>query len=293
MVPSTRRRFLATSAAALVAGVAGCTTTSDTTGDSPTDSTSTAPASSSPTPTTTPVSGTFAHMPDGPEAYPDRPTDSTREAALAYAEAFEYARTYNSLHADDVEQLEVDSRAIHELAADGGQYVLATSTGWADYADSTHADWGQLPAYSFVSPSLVVRAETRGHRYSNCEDVDASTDSDENFADICSGGDASYFVYNLSTERRWLTVTVERLTDDGSDPVLEQEYGISSTRAVEQGSVTYRRGTYLLTASFEDGPETTFEWSLQTEPSWDDPRVTVVLGPRGGLTIRRVPFGTL
>ena len=96
-------------------------------------------------------------------------------------------------------------------------------------------------------------------------------------------------------DARDLTVTVEFLGADGEQtanptPVLEREYGLRGAFGLQQGSVTYRKGIYRLTATLADGTETTYRWVLQSEPSYDDPPVSVIIDARGDLRIRRPPF---
>lgn len=295
-----RRRFLATAGIALGSSLVGCLSGSP----NASPSTSSSTPSSTPTPvsttmTTPQATGTHADTPDGPEAYPDRPEALTRASVRQYVEDFEYARTVNVLHAPDVEEISVESRSVYDTAGQGGHYALAACRGYANYADNSHADWGQLPALYFVGPELTVRVERLDDRYFHCTEVFAADDPEENFAEVCEGGDATYRVYNLHPKSHTVSVTVEFLEDaDGtggstSTTVLERTYGMGPATGVEQESVTYRRGTYRLTAGLEDGPETTYRWDLQSAPTYEDPPVSVIVTPVGGIAVRRPPFPEL
>lgn len=288
--PRTRRTVLLGVGTALLSSTAGCLAADG--DDAPTESPdpSTTPPTTSPTPTPPPA-GTYADTPDGPEPYPSPLEDDvTPQAATAFAKAFEHARTTNVLHQPDVEDMSVDCRTLHDTSGPSGQYVLATCTGYANYADDVHADWGQHPAFYYVAPGVTIRAGSYDSHYFDCEDVYASSDPTENFAERCSGDDASYRAYNLSPEPHTLSVTVEFLTDSGSEPVLERTYELGSTAGIRQESVTYRRGTYRLTATLETEATATFQWEIQSKPEWDDPPVTILVTPTSGVEIRRVPF---
>lgn len=237
--------------------------------------------------------GTYASQPSGPEPYPDRPGEMTRDAAIAYVAEFERVRTYNALHEADVEELSVDSRTAYDTAAHGGHHVLAAGSGYANYADGAHADWGQVPALYFVGPDLTVRVADYEDRYFHCSEVFAADDPAENFADECEGTHAEYRAYNLHAEPHDLSVTVSLVDDEQTQQVLEREYELGTTEGVQQGSVTRRRGTYRLTASLESGPTTTFRWELSSAPTYRDPPVTVLVTPAGGVTVRRPPFPEL
>ena len=115
-------------------------------------------ATSTSTRTPTPARGTYADAPEGPKSYPERPEEVTRKSALKYARAFETARTYNTLYEPDQEHISIDCTVKFDTATHGGQYIVAACTGWADYADEVHADWGQAPALYFIRPDLTVRA---------------------------------------------------------------------------------------------------------------------------------------
>jgi hypothetical protein len=293
MSPS-RRHLLQRVGAGLIAGVAGCTAR-------PADDPSPEPTETEPTATPTPVllpTGTYANKPDGPTDYPERPDQLTRETVVEYAKQFEYARTKNVLHEPNIEESSVESKAIYDTASAGGHYAIATASGYANYSDGVHADWGQLPAFYFLAPELTVRIEDLADQYFHCTDVFAAEDPEKNFAEVCEGGDASYRVYNFRPEFRDLTVTVEFLGEDGDQtadptPVLEREYGLRGTFGLKQGSVTYRRGVYRLTATLDDGTETAYRWELFSEPTYEDPPVSVIIDARGDLRVRRPPFPEL
>jgi hypothetical protein len=291
---TTRRRLLAAAAGTAFAGAtAGClgdtlgtdSTTADG-GDDPTDATTTTQR----TTREVTASGTYADAPDGPNTYPDRPTEASRVPCERFVEDFESVRTYNALHESNVEELSVSATTHHDRAAHDGQYVLATASGYANYADGVHADWGQAPALYYVSPDLVVRTGRLQDYYSNCEDVFASDDPSENFAAVCEGGDAAFRAYNMHPDAHTLSVTVHYRGDGGDERILEDEYFLGTTDAFEQGSVTYRKGTYRVTASLEGGPQATSDWELQREPTWEDPPLCILIEPTGGLVIRPVPF---
>lgn len=288
-MPSTSRRQLLRSGGLCLAGpFAGClgddaayppTGTADTTTASPTESLPDAPK----------FTGTYADDPTGPAAYPDSPADLTRETVTEYVQAFERARTENALHASDVTDLSASARTHYDTAAHGGHYVLAMGSGYANYEDGTHADWGQLPALYFVAPDLTVRIEDRADHYFDCEEVYAADDPAENFAQGCEGTSAEYQLYNFRPEERRVTVTVEYLGGDETETALERTRTVAGTTALRQGSVTYRRGTYRVTATLDDGREATHEWDLSLAPD-GSPTVTVLVTPVGGITVRTVPF---
>lgn len=288
---TSRRRLLAAAAGTtLTTATAGClndalgTTPNETT--DPTDGTGTARK----TAREVTASGTYADAPDGPKSYPDRPTDASKAPSVAFAEAFESARAYNSLHEPDAETVSTSASTHHHRAMHDGHYVLATASGYANYADGVHADWGQSPALYYVSPDLVVRTGRLEDYYSDCEDVFASDDPSENFAAICEGGDAAFRAYNMHPDGHTLSVTVDYLGEDGDERILEDEYFLGTNDAVEQGSVTYRKGTYRVTAALESGGRATHDWTLRTEPTYADPPLCVVVEPTSALTIRRIPF---
>lgn len=234
--------------------------------------------------------GTYASQPAGPERYPDRPGELTRDAAVAYVEEFERVRTYNALHEADVEEIHADSRTVYDTAAHGGHHVLASGSGYANYADGVHADWGQSPALYFVGPSLTVRAADYDDHYFHCSEVFAADDPAENFADACEGDDATYRAYNLHPTPHSLSVTVSLLGDGSPTTVLERRYDLGTTDGLKQGSVTRRRGTYRLTASLDSGPATSYRWTIRSAPTYEDPPVTVLVTPAGAVTVRRPPF---
>lgn len=283
-----RRQALLAGGATVLGALAGCLA-SDRPG-SPTGSPSPT-ATPTHTPQRTPTAtGTYADAPSGPEPYPERPGELTGDTAVEYARTYEHARVTNLLHEPDVEDLHVESRAVHDAAAHGGHYALATCTGYANYADGVHADWGQRPALYFVAPRLSVRIEDLEDHHFHCSEVFAAADPAENFADVCDGGDAAYQAYNVHPERHTLSVTVTFLGDDGPETVLERTYEMAPASALRQGSVTYRTGTYRVTASLAEGPEATAEWTLRSEPSSEDPPLAVFVTPHGGVTFRRPPF---
>ncbi|NHN40625.1 hypothetical protein G9C85_03100 [Halorubellus sp. JP-L1] len=299
---SRRRLLAAIASSAAAASTAGCLGDAIGTDPSTPDS---GPAETTTSTETTPPdtarettrevtdSGTYADAPDGPESYPSRPSDPDRATAVEFVEAFEHARTYNSLHEDDVEDLSVSAKSQYDRAAHGGHYALATTTGYANYADGVHADWGQAPALYHVSADLVVRVGRYEDYYGDCEDVFASDDPSENFAEICEGGDAAFRAYNLHPDAHTVTVDVDYLDESGATDVLAEEYFVGTTDAVQQGSVTYRKGTYRITATLENGAHDSADWTLDREPTWDDPPLCVLVEPTGGLDIRRVPFQEL
>lgn len=280
-----RRRLLQAAGLSVLGGIAGCTSVGYT-GDRP-DATE-SPESATPT-----IEGTYADAPDGPVSYPDRPDRVTAETAREFARSFEHARTRNVLHRPNIETVSVDCRAIHDTGGHGGQFVLASCSGYANYDDGGHADWGQLPAMYFVGSDLAVRVEDLDGRYFDCNEVFASSNPEENFAEVCEGGDSSYRVYNLHPETHTVTVSVEFLDDSSPEMVLERTYEMGPTDGVLQGSVTYRRGTYRVTAALEGGPETSYRWALESEPSYSEPPVAVLVTPVGGVTVRRPPFREL
>jgi hypothetical protein len=291
-MPSTSRRRLLRRGSVCLAGLfAGClgddvtdpaTETSDTPTASPTEQ----------LPDTPQLTGTYADDPTGPAAYPNRPEDPTRETVTEYVQAFERARTENSLHASDVTDLSASARTHYDTAAHGGHYVLAMGSGYANYEDGTHADWGQLHALYFVAPDLTVRIEDRADYYFDCETVYAAEDTAENFAQQCEGTSAEYLLYNFRPEERQVTVTVEYLGENGTETALERTRAVAGTTALEQGSVTYRQGTYRVMATLDDGRAATYEWDLSLAPD-GSPTVTVLVTPVGGITVRPVPFDEL
>lgn len=294
MSPS-RRRIL--QSVGLLAAGAGCTGRNRTESGTSEEPTATTEPTAAATPTPLPT-GTFASMPDGPTDYPDRPDELTRETVTAYAREFEYVRTENALYEPNIEEHNVESQAIYDTASVGGHYAIATASGYANYSDGVHADWGQRPAFYFLAPGLTVRIEDLADQYGHCTDVFAAEDPEKNFAKVCEGGDAAYRVYNFRPDVRDLTVTVEFLGADGKQtanptPVLEREYGLRGTFGLKQGSVTYRRGVYRLTATLGDGTETTYRWELFSEPTYEDPPVSVIIDARSGLQVRRPPFPEL
>lgn len=278
---ATRRQILRAGAVTAAGVVGGCSGTSD------------GPSDATPEPTAMPTTtGTYASTPRGPSEYPDRPDEATTDAALTFAKAFERTRAYNMLHEQDVEEISVQGAAKSDRPAYGGHYVLATASGYANYADDLHADWGQLPALYFVSPDLVVRAGDYRDKYFDCSEVFASETSGENFATPCDGQWASYRVHNLHTELHELSVSVVYDPEGASTPVLEREYNVESTGGIQQESVTYRRGTYRVTAETPEGLSASRDWHLGGPPDQDRP-LTVLVTPAGSLRIRRVPFGSV
>jgi hypothetical protein len=299
--PSRRRLLAAVASSALAATTAGCLGDAIGTAPSTPD-----PGAAETTPgdatdhdtvreTTRAVteSGTYADAPSGPEAYPSRPDEVDRAAAVAFVEAFEYARTYNSLHEDDVEELSVSVESHYDRAAHDGHYALATTTGYANYADGLHADWGQSPALYYASADLVVRVGRFEDFYGDCRDVFASDDPTENFAAICEGGDAAFRAYNLHPEAHTVSVDVDYLGEEGATDVLAEDYFLGTNDAIQQESVTYRKGTYRVSATLETGARASADWPLDREPTWEDPPLCVLVEPTGGLAIRRVPFHEL
>jgi hypothetical protein len=120
--------------------------------------------------------------------------------------------------------------------------------------------------------------------------VFASDDPSENFAAVCEGGDAAFRAYNLHPDAHTVSVAVDYLGEDATTGVLQDEYFLGTTDAIKQGSVTYRKGTYRVTASLETGARASADWTLEREPTWEDPPLCVLVEPTGGLTIRHVPF---
>lgn len=241
-----------------------------------------------PTPTAT---GTHGDLPAGPRSYPDRPADLSPETVREYVHDVEHARTYNVLYEPDMTDSSLDCRTVYERESDGGHYALASCTGYANYPN-VHADWGQTPALYFVSDDLTVRVGDYDSQHFHCTDVFASEDPSENFAEVCGGGDAAYRVYNVHPEPHTVRVRVEFLASD-AETVLERQYTLAPATGVEQGSVTYRKGVYRVTASLDDGPEATYRWELETAQTREDSPVTVLVTPAAELTIRRVPFPEL
>lgn len=290
---SSRRRLLAGAATALLASTAGCVSSlerapsRETTSDPP-------PAAESPTTdrTTRAITdaGTYADTVAGPEDYPSRPDDDGRSSAIEYAEAFEYARTYNSLHADDVEELSVSANARHVTAAHDGHYAIAAGSGYANYADDVHADWGQQPALFYVRNDLVVRVGDSEHHYDDCEEVYASDDPDGNFAQPCEGGDATMRLVNSHPDAHEIDVSITHLDAAGTPTIFADEYFLGTGFGATQESITYRKGIYRITATVDTGATATTEWEIDTEQAYDDPVPTIVIEPTGGLTIRRVRF---
>jgi hypothetical protein len=281
-----RRTVLRASGVALLGGLAGCLETGalDGSSESPTDSPTLTPRG---TPAAT---GTYADAPSGPESYPDRPDELTRESVVEYVRTYEHARVTNLLHEPDVADLHVECTGVHDTAAHGGHYALAHCTGYANYEDGLHADWGQRPALFFVAPTLTVRIEDLEDHYFHCSEVFAADDSSENFAAVCEGGDAAYEAYNVHPEPQTLSVTVAFLGDGGSETVLERTYEMGPAGGLRQGSVTYRKGTYRVTAALADGPEATTGWTLRSEQTYEDQPLTVLVTPHGGLRFHRPPF---
>lgn len=286
----TRRRLLAGAGSGLAAALAGCLASDDPeSGDA---ETTTDTATTTVESHTVSESGTIADDPPGPEPYPDRPTDGSRAAAVEFVEAFEYARTYNSLHEDDVEKISVDAVTHYDRADNDGHYVLARGSGYANYSDGAHADWGQATAFYYVEPSFAVRTGYYEDHYSDCEDVFASDDPDENFSTPCEEPPAGFRAYNLSPNARTLEVSVE-YRGEVTTEVFADQYFLGTIDAIEQESVTYRKGTYRVTARVEDGPTASADWELQREASYRDPPLCILVEPTGALTIRRVPFHEL
>lgn len=115
----------------------------------------------------------------------------------------------------------------------------------------------------------------------------------ENVTEPCDGPGASYRAYNLGSTAHTLRVVVEFITETGREEVLERSYEMPIAAGIEQESVTYRRGTYRVTAALENGREATYEWSLESEPTFRDPPVAVLVTPNNGVAIRRPPFPDL
>lgn len=288
-----RRDVLRAGGTTLLGALAGCLG-GDALGDSTEMPARPGTATPTPTPQGTPTAtGTYADAPSGPASYPDRPDDLAPGTVVEYAREYEHARVTNTLHEPDVEDLHVECRAMHDTTAHGGHYALATCTGYANYADGLHADWGQRPALFFVAPELTVRIGDVEDRYFHCSEVFAAEDPSENFAEVCEGGDAAYEVYNVHPEPHTLSVTVTFLGDAGAETVLARTYEMAPVGGLRQGSVTYRKGTYRVVASLADGPEATREWTLRTEQTSEEQPLTVMITPQGGVRFRRPPFPEL
>lgn len=296
-MPSTpsRRAVLRATLLGLGSGVAGCVSSG---ADEATQTTAPATGTTdtpSRTATTTPTeaSGTFADTPAGPEPYPDRPADPTREAVLSYVQTFEHAIVYNSLHEPDAETISVDCTAEYDVEADGGHYALATCTGYANYADDVHADWGQLPAVYYVSDDATIRVEELDDRYRHYTEVFASDDPDENVEQPGEGRWAGYRVYNMDTDHHELSVTVDFL--GGFTPVeaFATEYALGPRAGILQESVTYRRGAYRITARLEDGTQATYRWTVTDDEDYGQFETSIFVTPTGGLTIREPAFDRL
>jgi hypothetical protein len=189
--------------------------------------------------------------------------------------------------------MDIGCRAVHEATGSGGQYALATCQGASRYANDVYAEWGQIPAIYFVRPELTIRVEELNQHRFDCQDVFASAISTENFTEPCDGPTASYRAYNLGSTAHTLTVVVEFVTETGHEEVLERTYDLPIASGIEQESVTYRRGTYRVTATLENGREATYERSLESEPTFRDPPVAVIISPNNGVAIRRPPFPDL
>lgn len=272
----TRRQFLRASGLTLGSVLAGCTSV----GYRGTDR--------SATPT---ASGMYADVPDGPESYPDRPDELTAEAVTDYVRAFERARNINMLHEPNVETLQVDCSAVHDMAAHGGHYALASCGGYANYADDVHADLGEGSLIYFVAPGLTMQITGTSPYYRHCTEVFRSSDSSENFAPECSGDDAAYQAFNFHSENYRLTASVEFLGGSGTTTVFERSYDMTPASGAIQHGVTYRRGVYRLRASVDNGPELRHRWELQSAPDSETPRLSILITPTGGLTVHRFPRG--
>lgn len=284
-MPSIDRRRFVSSVGGLVCLLAGCTSAPPGESSTPTRT---------PTPIPTPThTGTYGDFVEGPTSYPDRPSDLSESTARSYVHDAEHARTHNRLYEPDASEISVDCKTKYDTEAHGGHYVLASCSGYANYPEA-HADWGQVPALYFVSSDLTVRAGDYDSQHFHCTDVFASSDPDENFAEVCEGGDAAYRAYNLHPEPHTVSVTVEFSGGGGAaetnETVLEREYTLAPAAGVEQGSVTYREGIYLLRVTLDTGAEAMFHWDLRGESPADGPPVTVLVTPAGGLDIRTVPF---
>jgi hypothetical protein len=290
----TRRAVLRSAAVALGGVAAGCVAPSGggADGSAATASESATGRQTTAEPTPTPDTGTYADAPSGPEPYPDRPSSPTVESVRQYAKYFEYARAYNKLHEPDAEEVNVEASAAYDVAGDGGHYAVAKCTGYANYEDGLHADWGQLPALYFVTENLTVRVADLDHEYRNYEEVFAADDPAENVEQPGEGRSSGYRVYNLDPESHDLSVTVEFL--GGSSPVeaFATDYDLGPASGLTQESVTYRRGEYRLSAELASGARTEARWTVDEE-SYARYRTAVVVSPTGSLSVRRLSFDDL
>lgn len=302
MSPS-RRRVLHSLGVGLFGAVAGCGGREPDTDRPPSTPTETATSSPSETPTDTPVqtptaTGTYVQGLGGPADYPDRPDDLTRSAAKEYVQVVEHARVENEMRSygdHEVEEFELRCRSVYDTHAHGGHYVLAGCTGYANYEDGSHADWGHSPGFYFVAPELTIGSGQPRPEHRDCQTVFAAEDDAKNFATPCEESAASVRVYGFHPEPHDLTVTVEFLGADGTatgspQVAFEREYALAPASGIRQNGVTYRRGEYRLTATLDTGAEATYRWSLSTAPSPDTPPVSVLVTPTAGVRIRRPPF---
>lgn len=302
MTPS-RRAVLRNAGFALLGSIAGCGGREPETDTPPSTPTETVTPSPSDTPTETPIqtpsaTGTYVQGLSGPADYPERPADLTRYAATEYVKAVEHARMENEMRSygeHKVEKLELRCRSYYVTHAHGGHYVLAACTGYANYEDGSHTDWGQSPGFYFVAPNLTIGSGQPTPEHRDCETIFAAVDDDENFATPCEESAASFRLYGFHPEPHDVTVTVEFLGVDGtatgsSQVAFEQAYELAPASGVSQDGVTYRRGKYRLTAKLDTGAEATYRWSLSTAPGSDTPPVSVLVTPTAGVRIRRPPF---
>lgn len=284
--PLPRRPVLRWAAVAL-AGGGGCT------GPVGTTDRSDAPPPTAPPTSTPPDARTYADVPAGPEQYPERPADPTPDAVRSYARSFEHAAAYNTLYEADAETVSVDCEAVHDGAADGGHYALATCTGFASYADGVHADWGQVPALYYVAGDLTVRVERLRDRHRSFEDVFAAENPAANVEQPGEGRSAGFRVYNLDTESHAVSVSVSFRGGPSPRPVFASEYHIDPAAGVLQGSVTYRRGEYRIEARVAGGGRTTARWTVEAGPGYGEQWTSVVVAPTGRVSVRRPAFGEL
>lgn len=290
-MPPNRRQVLHSLSTGLLGAVAGCNGRYG----------STMTESETPTKTTIPkptASGTYVSGLGGPANYPERPADLSKEQARKYVEALEEARLENRMRSyggKEVADLSIWIESVYDTGAHGGHYILVRSEGYANYTDNTHADYVGRPGFYFVSPNLTVRNGRPERRSRDCETVYAADDPAENFVTPCEYGAASFRACGFHPDVHDISVIISFLGGDGTatepfDTVFESEYSLSPGKSVRQGSVTYRRGHYRVTAALDNGDETTFRWDLSRGTGPETPPVTVLITPAGGVRIRRVPF---
>lgn len=288
----SRRSLLRGASIALATGSAGCFAGHGPVGAGTTASPTVAPPSATP-----PEPGTYADVPSGPEPYPERPADPTPKAVRSYVRSFEHAAVYNAIHEEtdygDVTEVSLNCEAVHDVAADGGHYALASCVGFANYETGVHADWGPRPALYYVGGDLTVRAGHPDRRDRPPGVAFAADDPSGNVVQPDEGQSAGFRVYNLDTRAHAVSVSVAYRGGLWPEEVFAAEYRLGAASGVRQAGVTYRRGEYRLRVRVDGSSATTARWTVDGGDGYGDQWTAVLVAPTGAVSVRRPAFGEL